>query len=452
MATDDIAPVPHAKTLQNLLPDVLLSLFDHIPYPSLRQLRGTSNSFARLISDRCLADSKRDWINHLVHLEYRISLQIASGQWATPALNRPPFNTTASLTNPNSFDGGDQHPVRLTLADLWTPVPYLSSNPDAVSIASSFKDLWLSHNIGFQRQQDDEESNPSNDNDSDHTDDFLENTHGDDNGSNILTISPPPSQYRASTPDILPDPSGPVANNHAMLQPSYIPSTFPTFIPSLNGGPICEWPCYTCFFAMPAHSFAKKHIRGRRTFGHKDAGKRFCIECGVQKRFYVAGMEITCGGGRRGTRGVRVGFSRCGAGIGQGGIGFLKDGEWTGGNGRGCGMLRMVDTKQMRAARYIEQVFQQTGWRREILLDCCAWKEKVAEDVEGGLGTQGNQPSGIESATAGTTRQGRCQRCWAIDHTSRVVEGLGMNGEPLCGQCLEMRDVGVVSGWPSLEE
>ena len=425
MAIDESTPAPTTLTLQTLPTDILLSILDHLPYPSLRQLHSTNSYFAQLISPERLARSRRRYVNHLALQEAYISFQIAGGPWATPVLSRPPFNTTAPSTNLAALDPSGRFFVTLSLSHLWTPTPsYSSCNPDAVSIVSSFRDLWLS-NKGVPRVDSDQESKPNSDAAHDNGDHDV--THG-----NADVLAPPTASSVTS-------------------------SVFTLYSGPVTSTLVSDWPCYVCLLALPARCFAKKQIRGRRTFGHKHAAKRVCLDCGVKIGWYVAGMEVTCGGGLKGKGGVRTGFLRCGAGIGH----FENQGAGTGESGKGCGKLSVVGPREMKRARMMERagtidkMFYQMGVRREMLLDCCRWKEVSEVDGEGverSPETQASQDLATVLGNTGTMRQGRCQRCWAIDHTSREAEGTGMKGEPLCGGCLETRDIGIVSNWPVMED
>ncbi|EED21830.1 conserved hypothetical protein [Talaromyces stipitatus ATCC 10500] len=67
---------------------------------------------------------------------------------------------------------------------------------------------------------------------------------------------------------------------------------------------LCEvetWPIYAdinylacnqCLKLRPIHAFADRQLRGKRSRGHSESNRRFCLRCGIQKHIYLPGHVI----------------------------------------------------------------------------------------------------------------------------------------------------------------
>jgi hypothetical protein len=150
--------------------------------------------------------------------------------------------------------------------------------------------------------------------------------------------------------------------------------------------------CYCCFREQLKGRFANTQVTKKRAFGHRDGCRRFCKECGVKRGFWAKGTVL---------RGfwweeLRVVCVRCGE---------LRETDTTALQKSMCKMCHFVEPDQAEALRRHE-------------------KEKHAL-----IGVGQQEEKGM------LKRMGRCQRCWAIDHTIKPFVVRGESGELLCERC-----------------
>jgi hypothetical protein len=55
--------------------------------------------------------------------------------------------------------------------------------------------------------------------------------------------------------------------------------------------------CYECFQWKPISHFSKKQISKKRSKGHTEVHKRFCIECGIRRKRWQPGQFLRAEGG-----------------------------------------------------------------------------------------------------------------------------------------------------------
>jgi hypothetical protein len=167
------------------------------------------------------------------------------------------------------------------------------------------------------------------------------------------------------------------------------------------------YPCYTCLLVLPAIHFAWRQISGARAPRRSQCRKRYCVDCGVRTRRWALGTRID-------------GFVMC----------------------HGCCDL---------APKSAESQLWIPSWSgksmiavqgdlpdTEVLCDKCT--EELSRDVvmRDGAGLDGS--AGMGSGDGGgeeptETRNERCQKCWAMDHTVRPSQQW-VGGQLLCASCI----------------
>jgi len=152
--------------------------------------------------------------------------------------------------------------------------------------------------------------------------------------------------------------------------------------------------CYSCFSELPRERFANSQVTKRRDYGHRRGWRRFCEECGVKRGFWVKGTVLRGHSGGE----VKVVCVRCGK---------LRVTDSTALQKSMCQMCHNVELDGT-------EVLRGNGKEKHALID-------VGQQEEKGM----------------LKRMGRCQRCWAIDHTIKAFAVRGESGELLCERCAE---------------
>lgn len=147
--------------------------------------------------------------------------------------------------------------------------------------------------------------------------------------------------------------------------------------------------CYVCLRELPVQQFVKTQASGRRSLGHREAGKRFCTECGFRRGIWEPGKVI------KDFNGYLVVCRKC---------------------------------KQLKQVKG-------PGRSEGICTDCLN---------DGELGNAELPESHDRRLLVGTAvsmfkqdRTTRCQRCWAIDHTVQIPEVIEAS-QPLCSNCYNL--------------
>jgi len=153
--------------------------------------------------------------------------------------------------------------------------------------------------------------------------------------------------------------------------------------------------CYSCFKELPRRCFARTQCTRRRSLGHRDAGLRFCMKCGVEKGKWEPGKVIKAPGG---------GLVVC----------------------HRCQELKKTNAQA----------------RKEGLCPDCFNRKNQAElapsqpRIEPPRDQPVSQPQARHVPSI-KERAGRCQRCWAIDHTEQPA--MAHDGiQPLCASCFSL--------------
>lgn len=156
--------------------------------------------------------------------------------------------------------------------------------------------------------------------------------------------------------------------------------------------------CYSCLQNLPRECFTDTQVMGSRSFGHKDAKRRFCKICGVKKGIWQQGTTV-------------------------------KESKHTWIVCKGCASIVRAD------ARYRPHGV--------CSADCLARVEHFKQNAEMANAIIAQPRSLTEpplaantdllNGAAPSTRATRCQRCWSINHTEKTADGL--LGLRLCKGC-----------------
>jgi len=173
---------------------------------------------------------------------------------------------------------------------------------------------------------------------------------------------------------------------------SNIHANFITKATSLN--------CYACLRKLPRECFTDGQAMGSRSLGHREANRRFCKLCGVNKGIWLLGMTM------RESKQTWI-FCKACRSITKADWRFKQDGVCS---SECLGFL--IDRIETDCVRKFESMSL----------------ERRKAPIKGlTSGTQVFEPG------RRSTRASRCLRCWATDHTEKPADGqFGLN---ICKTC-----------------
>lgn len=233
-------------------------------------------------------------------------------------------------------------------------------------------------------------------------------------------------KYRNATDDLATTPQVLPLSYHGHLHP---PLLLPLTVP-----------CYSCLLLLPATHFSPRQISNKRRPGGSDCARRCCCDCATFSGKWQGGTYIGASGHwlRRYHEYnwvVRIICVECNV--------FVND--WTI-NRKNCLTGRLC--AKCRKNRYLNLKANLSptcrAWQHELQargIEARVWIRKLAEES---WDMRSARPSANRNASIvfrtdleKYMRVGRCQRCWAIDHTEREPKGK-VDGRPLCEQCLSL--------------
>lgn len=140
--------------------------------------------------------------------------------------------------------------------------------------------------------------------------------------------------------------------------------------------------CYACLTNLPRECFTDRQATGSRCLGHKDAKKRFCIQCGVKRDFWDSGLVL------------------------------------------------MVEHKPYVVCKMCHTFQKGLPWHRKVGV-CSDRCPVLLEQAEPTAVEERSAPAANPEDTRSlsefnvitSTRATRCLRCWGIDHTERLADG-----------------------------
>jgi hypothetical protein len=195
-----------------------------------------------------------------------------------------------------------------------------------------------------------------------------------------------PKHRRSSVPRTLPR-NGNISGTHGFES-----STQPTL-----------YPCYTCLLVLPAIQFAWRQISGARAPRRSQCRNRYCVDCGIRTRRWALGTRF--------------------------------DDHVI------CSICFDLRPKVRESVYYLwvddKLVDKVHSPENEEMCDDCVEDliRKAAKQSEVEL----DRRAGWNGSWPSETRSGRCQRCWATDHTIRASQESSV-GQHLCVSCLSRID------------
>jgi len=188
-------------------------------------------------------------------------------------------------------------------------------------------------------------------------------------------------------------------------------------------------PCYVCLKLKHRDHFAESQTIKRRCFGHSDAMKRFCIDCGIKRQLWDlkcfpsdVKLCVSCKCLKhislfiRLASGERAEF-QCESCRSTSGPSLCRDPMLEFGGSVVDRVAGVQNTPALRAsasASHCSSALVNSGTR----------------DPQ----AQANGARDVQATTK--ERLGRCQRCWTIDHTERPIAVVTSSGRPLCRECV----------------
>jgi F-box domain len=199
--------------------------------------------------------------------------------------------------------------------------------------------------------------------------------------------------------------------------------------------------CFTCYSYLERDQFTKAQTTGRRTFGHAEAMKRFCIACGFREKKW---SHATCFRGRvlpcfRCQRIAQTDMeakkldlcSDCFRARGR------ELGGSAGGNQRSCN-AEMDATVEFNACNLVKDIWHARNPLSEYQLgdenDKLSSAALPSRETWTGLEKRGDRAADSPH-TDSSRRAERCVRCWMIDHTFQPALPLCPTSERLCESC-----------------
>ncbi|ETN40740.1 uncharacterized protein HMPREF1541_05020 [Cyphellophora europaea CBS 101466] len=181
-------------------------------------------------------------------------------------------------------------------------------------------------------------------------------------------------------------------------------------------------PCYSCLVLLPVSHFYTRQISNTRALGRADCAQRFCIDCAIHRGIWTVGTRI----GARGSE-----FVVCEACLGfkaharlSPNLGVLGGPTPVAREEFGTKLCDDCFQGKLKARKEVQDMLEISG------------KRVVIE-----TGTRGVLEEARDEGTVVLGRKGRCQRCWAINHTQRAaLEEL--EGRPLCNACWTLATAG----------
>lgn len=170
--------------------------------------------------------------------------------------------------------------------------------------------------------------------------------------------------------------------------------------------------CYTCYSELPRDRFLRSQVTGNRSYGHSQAGRRFCTACGLKHGKWVPGTYfnrhnggmivcITCRGLKETSREARASK-------------LCND----------CHEQHAQDEFMLRRLSYLTDGTTSSVERSED------------ERSESEVSVQ-SSASSVDLAAIDESREVICRRCWIVDHTVTKIT-IGLSGQPeksLCEEC-----------------
>ena len=241
-------------------------------------------------------------------------------------------------------------------------------------------------------------------------------------------------------------------SQHTLLSTHYFQNEVAFIISDAHNRPSTTpdlWPCYICLHLQPRTNFAHSQTHASHSVAHAKARLRFCIDCGVRKGIYIAGTVLRCFHGPDKVvclRCRRLGVSAkiCGkVAVKLSPSSNSADAISTSGSSLATTTVRRADIP--RNAINVDRDI------RGLCMDCAYGEGSRFDQTEAGqnevrrskrlpgdffverlLGYQRSDQRDFSSGTG--ERKGRCQRCWAIDHTERAAHQRHGH-QLLCQEC-----------------
>jgi F-box domain len=184
--------------------------------------------------------------------------------------------------------------------------------------------------------------------------------------------------------------------------------------------------CFSCYSHLDRDQFTKAQVTGRRSYGHTEATRRFCIACGFKEKkwsraTYFRGRTLPCVNCQR---------------IAQTDVEARKLDLCS-----ECFEARTPHLKKGSRGNEKEHL-QET----ESILECTtgsleSWINQKEEDDNTSFPSQVEMPKRAE----------RCIHCWMVDHSFRPALMLDHRKERLCGPCWMSRVIAASVKQNSLE-
>jgi hypothetical protein len=199
--------------------------------------------------------------------------------------------------------------------------------------------------------------------------------------------------------------------------------------------------CFTCYSYLKRDQFTKAQTTGRRSFGHAEAMKRFCVACGFREKKWsratcFKGRVLPCFGCQRiaqtDMEAKKLDFcSECfrarGRGL-EGSEGYSK---------RLC-VEEMDAAPEFDAGNLVKGTWHARSPLREYKLygenEKPSLAASLSREIWTGVEKQGDCAA-ISPQSDTSRRAERCVRCWMIDHTFQPAFPLCPTSERLCESC-----------------
>jgi F-box domain len=200
--------------------------------------------------------------------------------------------------------------------------------------------------------------------------------------------------------------------------------------------------CFTCYSFLDREQFTPSQRKGRRSYGHADAVRRFCIQCGFREKkwspatLFKHGL-LPCGVCRKigVTDKEAKAHDMCRAC-------FVEHMKESGAErGKSEPQVRDASPEAAESATRnitIEESLHGLDLSSEanVAVDQRKYPSEMSRDKQMRdyrPGSDSGLPVTIENGTS--KRSQRCTRCWMIDHTFSPAEASDQSGQRLCGSC-----------------
>ncbi len=207
------------------------------------------------------------------------------------------------------------------------------------------------------------------------------------------------------------------------------------------------WPCYICLHLRHRTDFSHSQTHSHHSVAHAKAHLRICLACGVRKGIYVPGTVLRC---FQGPDKVVCLSCRC-FGVSAKVLGTVAgkvppssiSAETISGREDSLASMSVPEDDVPRNALRSDREVKGLCW------NCAYGGGSPSSKIEGDKvrnikqlpgeyfieQLMGCQASGQLHFGKGTSeRKGRCQRCWAVDHTGRAAQRMHGN-QVLCQEC-----------------